>query len=67
MYDGKTRKGQTRYLLEYQYVQDRGGYGPDAGYMAEVQGIGNMKVVKVRGKTSGLGGRGALCRSSLGS
>ena len=29
-------------------VQDRGGYGPDAGYMAEVQGIGNMKVVKVR-------------------
>ena len=30
-------------------------------------GIGNMKVVKARGTTSGLGGRGALRRCSLGS
>ena len=45
--------------------EDRGGYGPDAGQ--KYGGTGNMKRVKARGVTSGLGGRGDLRWSSFGS
>ena len=45
MYDGKTRKGQTRYLVGYMYRtggQGRVLYnnGPDAGFMTQARGGG---------------------------
>ena len=42
MYDGKTRKGQTRYLVGYLYRTGEG-TGHVAGCMTKVRGIGNMK------------------------
>ena len=44
-----------------------GGYGPDAGCMTKVWGEREQKVRQGPGVTSGLGGRGHLRRSSLGS
>ena len=45
MYDRKTRKGQTRYLVGYLYRTrgQEGGHGPDAGCMTKVWGIGKHK------------------------
>ena len=48
------------------YVQDREGYGPDAGFMTKVRGEREQKVRQGPGVTS-RGGRGDLRRSSLGS
>ena len=44
-----------------------GGYGPDAGCMTKVRGEREQKVIQGPGVKSGLGGRGDLRRSSLGS
>ena len=44
-----------------------GGYGPDAGCMTNVRGDREHEGSQGPGVTSGLGGRGVLRRSSLGS
>ena len=64
MYNGKTRKGRTRYLIRI-YVQDRGGYGADAGCMTKVRGDREHEGSRGPVVTSGQGGRGAIRRSSL--
>ena len=66
---GQENKEGTDLRLDRLYVPDKrtGGYGPDAGCMAKVRGEREQKVRQGPGMTSGLGGRGDLRRSSLGS
>ena len=64
------KQGRDRPGTDRLYVQDRRtgeGYGPDAGCMTKVRGEREQKVRPGPGVTSGLGGRGDLRRSSLGS
>ena len=43
VYDGKTSKGQTRYLVGYMYMTGgQGRYVPDAGCRTKVQGTGKQ-------------------------
>ena len=62
----ENKKGKDQ-RLDRLYVQDRRGYRPDAGCMTKVWGEREQRVRQGTGMTSGLGGRGDLRRSSLGS
>ena len=65
---GIENKEGTDQRLDSLYVQDRRtGEGPDAGCMTKVRGAREQKVRQGPGVTSGLGVRGYLRRSSLGS
>ena len=64
---GQENKEETDQRLDRVYVQDRRGYGPDAGCLTKVRREREQRGIQGPGVTSGLDGRGDLRRSSFGS